>query len=329
MRTGGCAPTMKDVAREAGVSLGTVSKVFNGINVGENYRKRVVDAANRLGYRVNSYARGLRTNRTNCVALVMPSLYHPFFAVLTDEITACLSRRGYRCILMITNYDVEAERESLIMVRQNKADGVIALTYSPELEVDGTLPVVAIDHRFAPGIPCVSSDNFYGGHLAAKKLLELGCKKLLVLQIGADVSGEPHKRSSGFLDVCRAEGAEYDAVILKESETEAPFFSYLDEHTRSGRSEFDGIFCNSDGLAVRVRAFLEARGIRVPEDVQLIGYDGIINYATGNYDCSTIVQPITQIAECAVNLLLGDRKAAPGENICLPVHYAPGGTTRD
>ncbi len=77
------SPTMKDVAREAGVALGTVSKVINNIPVGESYRQRVEDAIEKLGYHVNSYARGLKTNKTNCVALLMPSLRHPFFAILT------------------------------------------------------------------------------------------------------------------------------------------------------------------------------------------------------------------------------------------------------
>ena len=85
------SPTMKDVAREAGVALGTVSKVINGIPVGESYRQRVEDAIEKLGYHVNSYARGLKTNKTNCVALLMPSLYHPFFAILTDELTKAWS----------------------------------------------------------------------------------------------------------------------------------------------------------------------------------------------------------------------------------------------
>ena len=92
MRRTDAPPTIKDVAREAGVSLGTVSKVINGIPVGESYRRRVEQAIKDLGYHVNTYARGLKTNKTNCVALVMPSLHHPFFAHLTDELTACLMR---------------------------------------------------------------------------------------------------------------------------------------------------------------------------------------------------------------------------------------------
>ena len=157
MRRSDAPPTMKDVAREAGVSIGTVSKVINGIPVGESYRRRVEAAIRALGYHVNTYARGLKTNKTSCVALVMPSLRHPFFAHLTDELTACLMRRGYRSLLMITDFDPEAEQKCFNMVRQNKADGVIALTYSPDLETGDDLPIVTIDRHLGYQVPCVSS----------------------------------------------------------------------------------------------------------------------------------------------------------------------------
>ena len=328
VKKSGSAPTMKDVAREAGVSLGTVSKVFNDIPVGDDYRRRVREAADRLGYTVNSYARGLKTNQTYCVALLLPSLQHPFFAFLADEIIACLTHRGYRCILMITNFDPKAEKKCFAMVRQNKADGVIALTYSPDLEVDESLPIVTIDRHLGLNIPCVSSDNYLGGQMAAEKLLELGCKKLLCLHIGDDTPGEPHKRSAGFEDYCRLKGAERRSLLLKNSQTEAPVYRFLSEHMHNGKLDHDGIFCTSDGLAVRVGAYLAGRGVRVPEDVQIIGYDGIVDYATGRYACSTIVQPVPQMAEMAVNLLLNDSRRATGASVCLPVRFAPGGTTR-
>lgn len=323
------APTMKDVARVAGVSLGTVSKVINGIPVGESYRRRVESAAQSLGYTVNNYARGLKTNRTYCVALVLPSMRHPFFAALADEVTACLTRRGYRCVLMITNFDPETERKSFVMVRQNKADGVIALTYSPDLEVDQTLPVVTIDRRLSQRLPCVSSDNYDGGRIAAAKLLELGCRHPLVFQIGADIPGEPHRRGAGFMDECARQGVPCSSVFLRESETEAAFYRYLDDHTVDGQAAFDGVFCSSDGLAVRVRRHLASRGVHVPEDVQIIGYDGIVNYATGSFDCSTIVQPVGEMARMAVELLLDGTAHDAGQNICLPVRYASCGTTKD
>lgn len=323
----GNAPTMKDVAREAGVSLGTVSKVINDIPVGEPYRKKVEAAAKKLGYQVNNYARGLKTNKTYCIALVMPSLRHPFFAMLTDELTSCLMRYGYRSLLMITNYDSTAEKHCFMLAQQNKIDGIIALSYSPDLEVDDSVPVVTIDRHFSAGIPCVSSDNYRGGELAAQKLMELGCKNLLFFRIGPDIYGEVEKRGPGFESACRMAKVPCRSLFLSDDDTEAPLFQFLEEHIQDGKLEFDGIFCNSDGLAVRVCEFLRKQGIRIPEDVQIIGYDGIIDFATRRYICSTIVQPVAEMAETAVRFLLnGDNAPA---NISLPVRFASGGTTRE
>lgn len=323
------SPTMKDVAREAGVALGTVSKVINGIPVGENYRLRVEDAIKKLGYHINSYARGLKTNRTNCVALLMPSLYHPFFATLTDELTACLMRHGYQSMLMITNYDPEAEKKCLILGHENKVDGVIALTYSPDLKPDDATPMVTIDRHCGDSISCVSSDNYRGGEMAAEKLAELGCKRLLFMGVTSDIPGEVDKRGEGFGSACRRLQVEFDQIILHDTDTEAPFYTFLQEHLKEGRLDFDGIFCNTDRLACRVRVFLTEQGVAIPRDVQLIGYDGITDYATGRYSCSTIVQPIAQIAETAVRLLLEEEDGFTPANICLPVRYAWGGTTSE
>ena len=322
-------PTMKDVAKEAGVSLGTVSNVFNNNPVGESYRKKVEEAANRLNYQVNSYARGLKTNETRCIALLIPSLKHPFFSALTDAVTACLMSRGYRNMLMITNYDSEAEQKCITLVQQNKVDGIIGLTYSTDLEIDPSVPFVSIDRHFDLPVPCVSSDNYQGGMLAAEKLLELGCRKLLFLRIGSDIYGEVNKREFGFLSVCRERAIEHDSVILSESSTEEPFYDYLRGHLKDGRLDFDGIFCNSDHLAVHIRAFLQHEGIRIPEDVQIIGYDGIRDYYSGRYHCSTIVQPVREMAEACVNTILSKDRAALPPLVLLPVRYVPGGTTKE
>lgn len=322
-------PTMKDVAREAGVALGTVSRVFNGFPVGAGYRERVEAAAEKLNYRVNNYARGLKTSKTYCVGLLMPSLRHPFFAVLTDELTACLMHRGYLTHVMITNFDPEAERKSFTLVEQNKVDGIIALTYRELEEIDPSIPVVSIDRSLGKGIPCVSSDNFRGGQLAAEKLIELGCRKLLFLRVGPDIQGEADLRGPGFEDVCQRTHTLYQSLLVDESETEAPIYRYLEEHIRNGSSDFDGIFCNTDGLARRVIAFLREKNLSVPDDVQVIGYDGIIDFATGRYICSTIVQPLRLMAEKAVALLLSPGETSDCLTFRLPVFYAPGGTTKD
>ena len=322
-------PTMKDVAREAGVSLGTVSRVFNGFSVGEDYRERVEQAAARLNYRVNNYARGLKTNRTKCIGLLMPSMRHPFFAVLIDELTACLMHRGYLTHVMITNFDPEAEKKSLTLVEQNKVDGIIALTYRPDIHTDADVPVVSIDRQLGSQIPCVTSDNFRGGQMAAEKLIALGCRKLLFLRVGPVIQSEVDQRGPGFEDVCRCTGTAFESLIVNDEETEAPIYHFLNAHLHNGSFDFDGIFCNTDGLARRVCSWLEENGIHIPDDVQVIGYDGIINFATGRYVCSTIVQPLAEMAQKAVDLLLSP-DGSPRESVYrLPVKYVPGGTTKD
>ena len=330
MRNPGKSPTMKDVAREAGVALGTVSKVFNGIPVGKSYKQKVEDAAARLGYSVNSYARGLRADKTNTVALILPSVDHMFFATLADRICEILTKRDYRMLLAITRDDPTAEARCIQMVRQNKVDGIIGLTYSDQLDVGDDLPYVSIDRFVSPGIPCVSSDNFAGGGMAAAKLVELGCKRLLFLRTGSHVSGEADKRGAGFVAWCQTNDVDCTARRFDDREGLEPVYAFLDEHFGEGRLDFDGVFCSTDLLAYRVRKHLTVLGVKVPQDVQLIGFDGLRTFNfEGDLYCSTIVQPIRQMAETAVDILLNKDRAQASALICLPVTYAPGGTTRE
>ena len=119
------APTMADVAREAGVALGTVSKVVNGQAVGEEYRKKVEKAIACLGYQYNSSGRALRTDQTDTVALIIPNTINPYFALLVHHINMALEKRNYKMLLCFTEYDRHREMEFIQMVRQNRVDGSI------------------------------------------------------------------------------------------------------------------------------------------------------------------------------------------------------------
>ncbi len=329
MRRSGKSPTMKDVAREAGVALGTVSKVFNGLPVGKSYQLKVEEAANRLGYSVNNYARGLRANKTHTVAVILPGLDHTFFSTLADSICYELTRRDYRMMLVTTHFDTQAEARCIQMVRQNKVDGIIGLTYSPDLVISDDLPYVSIDRFISPNIPCVASDNFAGGSLAAEKLIELGCKRPLFLRIGSEVIGETDKRGAGFTSTCEIRHVEYTAMRFNDADGIEAILRFLDAHISEGSLEYDGIFCNTDRLLYYVVNYLKSRKIRVPEDVQMIGYDGTRMFFSEGYFCSTIVQPVKQMAETAVDILLSEDRSKMPALICLPVTYAPGGTTRE
>ncbi len=323
----GSAPTMKDVAQEAGVALGTVSKVFNDFPVGEEYRKRVLDSAEKLGYQLNSYARGLKTNKTYSIAVILPNIINPFFAVLAQSLCSALTRRGYRMYLSTTDFDPEAEQRYIRMAQQNQVDGIIGLTYNPALRISGNVPFVSFDRYVGPGVPCVASDNFGGGQLAAKKLAELGCRKLLFLRIGSAVSGESDKRRDGFEQFCRMKGIEQDALYLYDSDGFEPIRTFLAEHIREGRLCYDGIFCCTDPLAAQTRNALAELGVRVPEEVQIIGFDGTELHMGRALSCSTIVQPVPLLAETCVDIVLQEDKREQPSLICLPVNYAAGGTT--
>lgn len=329
MRNKNSAPTMKDVALEAGVALGTVSKVINGLPVGESYRVRVEEAIRKLNYQVNSYAQGLKANRTYTVALLIPNTLNPFWARLTYEINLSLLKRKYRMLLCCTEFDPQAEQEYIIMAQQNKVDGIIGLTYNPDLHVGENVPYISIDRSMGPHIPCIASDNFAGGQMAAEKLADLGCKNVAFLRIGSSLTNEPNKRKAGFENGCLARNLSYNMKILQDGDSYHDFEPFLVEHMHNGKLDFDGLFCVTDFVAYEVLKILKKLKLRVPEDVQVIGYDGIQLFGNGDYVCSTIVQPVKDIAEMCVELLLQENMLAKPPLVCLPVSYMPGGTTKE
>lgn len=321
-------PTMKDVAVTAGVSLGTVSKVFNGIPVGDEYRNKVEAAAKALGYQVNVYARGLRANKTRTVALILPNVVHPFFSNLADLCCQKLSEKGYRMLLATTSFDPKTEQKCIDMVQQNKVDGIIAITYNPELEVNDDIPFVIFDRKFNNNVPCISSDNYTGGQLAAEKLIEKGCKNLLFLGISSHVPGEADKRSIGFETYCKTTNTNCLIHRVWDEDGINDILSFVDNSVKNNSFEFDGIFCATDIVAIQVKEHLESYGIKVPSDVQIIGYDGIPQFGLDTYYCSTIKQPLEQMADTAIDILLNEEKSNAPALICLPVEYCEGGTTK-
>ena len=329
MKNANSAPTMKDVAAEAGVALGTVSKVINGLPVKEPYKTKVEEAVKKLNYQVNSYAKGLKTNKTGTIALLIPNLWNPFFATLAHHIDRSLQGWKYRMMLCTTESNPEMEQKYITMLQNNMVDGIIGLTYNPNLVVPDGVPFVSIDRTIGSGIPCVACDNFMGGQMAAEKLSDLGCRNVAFLRTGSSLSNEPNKRKAGFENGCLARKLRYEMLILEDSEPFEKFDAFLARHMNQGKLSFDGIFCVTDKVAYYIITVLKKMHLRIPEDVQVIGFDGIRQFGDSEYICSTIVQPVQGIAQTCVDLLLQESAAAKPQLICLPVSYAYGGTTHE
>ena len=208
------------------------------------------------------------------------------------------------------------------------ADGIICLSYSPDLQVPESIPMVSIDRFFHAKVPCVSSDNYGGGRLAVEKLVENGCRHLAFLRVGASLASEPNKRKDGFISACEDRGIPYALKVIDDGTPYSVFEEFLREHMHGGKLDFDGIFCVTDSLAHWTQNILQKMGVRIPDDVQIIGFDGVRFFGDMDLPCSTIVHPLKGIAKASVNLVLDEQIEENPSLICLPVSYAYGGTTR-
>lgn len=327
------APTMKDVAKEAGVALGTVSKVINGIPVGEEYKKKVEDAIRKLNYQVNTYARGLKTSKTETITLIIPYLNLPFYASFAYEVEQQAYAHGRKLILCCSNGIPEKELDYLQLASQSKTDGIIALTYSDISEqVPEHIPLIAFDRQFENHqIARIASDNYEGGILATKKLLEFGCKSPVFIGFHSPFPGEADKRFSGYLDTCQK--YQLPPVYLHASDSEDAYdsiYRFIKEHENSHTHtlSFDGIFANTDLHACIAIHILKELGYSVPADVQVIGFDGTKKfYPSDEYIVSTIRQPLPEIAKKCMDMILDEESNTLPTLTLLPVTYEYGGTT--
>ena len=321
--------TMKDVAALAKVGVGTVSRVLNSSgSVKESTRRKVEAAMKELNYIPNAYARGLKMNKTNTVALIIPTIWHPFFSEFAYYVESNLAEHKYKMLLCNSDVSSDKELEYIQMVQENKVDGIIGITYS-DLDnfVSSHLPFVTIDRHFKEETVCVTSDNFHAGQLAVEKLVEKGCHKLGYVGTHSRFPTETTKRRNGFEKQAKQSGIPYaiydgqDPVIELKQEIR----TFFEENP-----DVDGIFAHTDFIALDILEVLEEMKRNVPEEVQIIGCDGIKMESGRRQIVSTIRQPVDLMAKAAVEKII---QVIDGESvrtkITLPVHYVEGPTTKN
>ncbi|WP_418126654.1 LacI family DNA-binding transcriptional regulator [Streptococcus parasuis] len=320
--------TMKDVAKLAGVSVGTVSRVINqeqGIK--EITLKKVQQAIDELGYIPDVYARGMKKNKTETIALIVPSVWHPFFGEFAFHVEVELSKKGYK-LLLCNISGPKRELDYITMLQQNKVDGIIAITYSPiEDYLSSNIPFVSIDRTYEDkAIACVSSDNQKGAELAAQVLISKGGTHFGFIGGHNKTINETKKRRLFFEKTILEAGFPCEVLDLEE-----PYDNFLEEVEVFLRQhpEIDALFTINDFTAIDAISILEKLGKKVPEDVQVVGYDGIRQAEERTQYLSTIRQPIEEMATEAVQCLLDilDKKDRPLQ-ITLPISYLEGKTTK-
>jgi len=322
--------TIKDVAKLAGVSVTTVSRILNNRGaISEKTRRKVHKAMEELDYMPNEVARSLLKKRSNLIGVIVPYLDHPFFSRLTEAIENACYCNGYKMLLCTSGNNHDKEREMVSMLRANKVDGILLCSRIEDASIyaEYELPMISIE-RTVENIPSVCCDNYMGGVLAAQTLIKGGCKHPLLFG-NTVVEYMPAKlRHLGFHDECKRQGVEsYEFLLDREDLFAENFHRNLDKLIRKF-PDVDGIFATSDVLAVRALKSLQDRGRSAPDDFQIVGFDGI---DTSDYfNITTIAQPIKQMGEFSVEMLIKriNGKMIPNQSI-LPVTLLSRRTTKN
>lgn len=316
--------TSLDVARLAGVSQSAVSRSFTpGASVSEATREKVLDAARRLGYRPNAIARTLITRRSRIIAMVVSYLENPFNPLVIERMSQRLQRDGYHLLLFISESDrADALLEQLMPYQ---VDGIVLVsaTLSSALARDcleAGVPVVLFN-RIASigGVSTVSSDNRAGGRIAARALLETGhCDPAFIA--GLEDTSTSRDREAGF-------GEELVRNGIRRWRREVGHYSaegarHALRRLFSRGTPPDAVFVANDHMAIAVLDTLRYElGVRVPQEVSVIGFDDAPQAAWDAYRLTTIAQPAGAMVEVTVELLLEQIDAAKpvARRIDLPV----------
>ncbi len=319
--------TIKDVAKYAGVGVGTVSRVINNEkSVGEKTRKKVLEAMRELNYSRNNMAFRLRKNETKIIALLVPVVNHPFFAKLTYYIEDEASRFGYSVILVSSQQRVEKEAEIITKIKQREVDGAVFVThYMHEEEELRGCPIVSIDRTFGENIPYVTSDNYDATKKALSFMIERGAKRLGFIGSKPLVASEVLERERAYLDTMEEYGMTPRVVnkVIQHGDETSVVADFMEKHP-----DADGVFVSGYTLSQYFYEAATKRGIKIPDDLQIVSYDGIFKQ-WGISNITSVEQPIEEMARQVVRLLI---KKIHGEQTCqrtvLKTQFVLGTTTK-
>jgi len=316
--------SQNDVARLAGVSQAAVSRVFtDGASVSEETRAKVMAAVEQLSYRPNVIARSLVQNSTNIIGLVVKRFTNPFYAQMIQDFTRLLQERGYWTMVLNIAENQELE-DALPIILQYQVDGLIitSATLSSHLAEEcarsGT-PVVLFN-RYATDAHThvVMCDNEAGGRMVADTFLDAGLRRLAYIA-GEESSSTNRDREHGFSSRLQERGF---TLVQRES---AGDYSYELGYEAAGRlfkvtPYPDAVLCANDLIAMGAYDFIRDQlGLKIPDEVSLIGFDDIPSAAWTRYSLTTIRQPFGKLVESTIEVLLTAVKEPDKEVVELVV----------
>lgn len=323
--------SIQDVARDSGVSVATVSRVFNlPDKVTTATRERVEGVARALGYFPNASARTLRTQKSRVLGVMLPSLLNPVFAECLEGIARAATVAGYAIAPITTDYRLDLEERAASQLLAGGVAGVILVVSNPSTSVAlQKLAAAGVPYTLAynrhPSHPCVSVDSQTAVRELVGKLVRLGHQRLRMVSGQLAASDRAQQRWRGFIQGMQIAGLPQGDVL------EVPFVEAAVaqiETVLRGAQRPTALVCSNDLLAIRSIRAAHLAGLTVPHDLSVVGFDGIALGEDLTPMLSTISQPNTEIGRCSVDMLVaslaGDTPLTPACSLTLAHFFREG-----
>lgn len=311
--------TLKDIARLANVSTATVSKVVN--HKDESFSKETIDRIRKImdemDYHPNYIARGLVTKKTNMLGLILPDITNPFFPEIARGVEDTASLYGYNLILCNTDDDEKKEREYFRYLKEKCVDGIIytsavnLIEKNIEILMGYKIPFVLLD-RFAqiPDAPYIHTDSEKGMYDIVKYLIQNGHEKIAHISgpVG-DITSQ--QRKNGYIKALEECGIEVDNLLIGEGNYKIKSGKECMEKLLKSGLEFTAVACANDLMAIGALEVLKYRGIKVPDEISVTGYDDIYIASIISPKLTTVVQPKYDMGrictEALIKLVRGEK----------------------
>ncbi len=299
-------PTIHDVASRAGTSKSLVSLALSGSpKVSATSRARIEQAAAELGYRANAAARSLSVRRSRTIGVLILDLHNPVFAEILDGVHAEVRQHGLSTMLVAGTDNPEREQGEIETLLEFQVEGLILISHRLTSDVlkkfAAEVPVVVVtrDDVFSAGMDTVSNDDVAGARLAVDHLVELGHSRIVCLSGGDNPVS--HLRSRGYSDAMSAHGLSDDIRIVPGGLTDTTGYRAAEEALALNPT---AMFVANDIAAIGAIAAIENAGLRVPEDISVVGYDGISLGGLRRVNLTTVGQPLAELGRRAAERLL-------------------------
>lgn len=325
--------TIEDVAREAGVARGTVSRVLNGGSVSLAARAKVEAAIEKTGYRTNIHARSLASGRSNVYAAVLSEPYgelfdDPTFGRMLQGISGELVGTEIALNLLFATTAEERAR-TLRQLEPGRVDGVIMLSphlddpFLTQLPIDTPVVVCGDFPEQRPNTWTATIDDHQGGLLGAEHLVQRGCERVVIIAGPDQVQGARDRVTGQILGL--------GVALLPEAIVHASYTTAGGAHAMrtllERHPDLDGVLCSSDRQALGALSVLREYGRRIPEDVRVVGFDDHTIAATATPPLTTISQPITEVGATSARLLHSIVAGHPADSVLLPTRLVVRATT--